>query len=230
MKQFKILIIALLFVQIQVYSQTNQKPFGSWSADLGYLISTNSNNTKNTKPLFAGNGINAGVNYRWGSTLGIKTTLGFNGGKTNDKEILSFAKSFEGNGFTSVSSYSKSWNQINVLVGPSLQFGKGGRIEANIQAGIGYFLGNNIVKVDLYDANTFVKNAYSMENKNIVPLWNISANYIPKIIFKKNMALKIFAGFGSNGGTIGVGISSFCVQCCCQKGDLNCCSNMPKSK
>jgi hypothetical protein len=227
-KVYAILTFSILTVIVN--AQTKQKAFGSWSAELGYLISTNSTNTKNTKPLFASNGINAGVNYRWGSTLGIKISLGFNGGKTNDKEILSVAKTFGGNGFTAISSFSKSWNQMNVLVGPSLQFGKGGRIEANIQAGIGYFLGNNKLKIDLYDVNTFVKNVYNKESKNIVPLWNISANYIPKIIFKKNIGLKIFAGFGSNGGTIGVGISSFCVQCCCIKHDPNCCSNLPKSK
>lgn len=231
MKQlFTLLAICILSINVNAQiKKEKQKPFGSWSADIGYLISTNSSNTKNTKPLFAGNGINGGVNYRWGKTLGVKTTIGFNGGKTNEKEILSFAKTLESNGLTSVSSFSKSWNQLNVLVGPSFQFGKGGRIEANIQAGIGYFLGNNTINVDLYDANTFVKNVYSIESKNIVPQWNISANYIPKIIFKKNIALKIYAGFGSNGGAIGIGISSFCVPCCCQKGDLNCCSSLPKS-
>ncbi|MBL7772757.1 MAG: outer membrane beta-barrel protein [Chitinophagaceae bacterium] len=217
----KLVIISSALLLLTFFSNaqtktTKQQPFGSWSADLGYLISTNSTNTKNTKPIFGGNGINAGVNYRWGKTLGIKTTLGFNGGKTNEKEILSFAKTFETNGLTAVSSYSKSWNQLNLLVGPSYIIGKQGRLIFSGQFGIGYNLNSSDLKVDLFDANTFVKNAFSTKSKNLIPLWKIEGSYG---LFKINNRFRcdVNAGVGTNGGTVGIAFSDIircCLECC----------------
>jgi hypothetical protein len=221
-KVYAILTFSILTVIVN--AQTKQKPFGSWSAELGYLISTNNTNTKNTKPLFASNGINAALNYRWGKTLGIKTSLGFNGGKTNDKEILSFAKTFGGNGFTAISSFSKSWNQMNLLVGPSVLLGKRGRLELNLQGGMGYMLSANNLKIDLYDATTFAKNVFNVESKSITPMWNIGGSYYLNKL-SKNVAMKINAGFGSNGGTIGIALMDTrgCMLClCCRFCPMGC--------
>jgi Outer membrane protein beta-barrel domain len=213
-KVYAILTFSILTVIVN--AQTKQKAFGSWSAELGYLISTNSTNTKNTKPLFASNGINAGVNYRWGKTLGIKTTLGFNGGKTNAKEILSFAKTFERNGFTAISNFNKSWNQLNFMMGPSYIIDRKGRLILSGLFGIGYNLGTSNLNIDLYDANTFVKNTYSSKSNNVTPIWGVEGSYG---LFKINNKFRcdVKMGFGTNGGTVGIVLSDIircCMECC----------------
>ncbi|POS00750.1 outer membrane protein with beta-barrel domain [Flavobacterium croceum DSM 17960] len=213
-KSISILVICILSINLNAQTKKEkEKPFGSWSAEIGYLISTNSTNTKDTKPLFAGNGLNAGVNYRWGNTLGIKSTLGFNGGKTNEKEIVSFAKTFEGNGFTAISSYSKSWSQFNFAAGPSIFLGKNYKGEISVLGGVRMGSERNI-KIDLYDAAVFYKNVYNVTEKKVKPFWEVGASY--QVANIKNIGFGIKGSYGSNGVSFGI-VAWDWMACCAVK-------------
>jgi hypothetical protein len=182
------------------------KSFGMVSFDLGYLVSTNSKNAKEEIPLFTGNGIDARVNYRYGKTFGIRSSLGFVTGKTNLTEIGTFAKKFEGNGLTSVTTgVQKNFSQFIVALGPSVYLGPKRKLEFYAQGGLGFQAKASKLKVDLYDAKTFVRNVYYAESKSLTPYWEVGGSY--KLGNIKRAGVGFFGRFGSNGGTVGVNIT-----------------------
>ncbi len=203
------------------------KMFGVYSVDAGYLGSANANNKKDSKPLFAGSGLSAGLNYRYGAKWGIAGRIGYAGGSRNESNLKEFASTFNtGPWVYKTTGFTKSWSQFNFAVGPSIFFGKQYKGELSAIVGVSTGSQSNI-KIDLYDAAVFYKNVYNVTEKKVKAFWEVGGSY--RVVTGKRMTFGLRASYGTNGGTIGINITSFCVQCCCQKGDLNCCANMPKS-
>jgi hypothetical protein len=206
---------------------TRSSRFSIISIDAGYLFSSNSKNNSDTKTLFAGNGLSAGLNYRYGGKIGITGRIGYAGGSRNESNLQEFASTFVVSPWVyKTTGFTKSWSQFNFAAGPSVFFGKSYKGEISVLGGVSMGSESNI-KIDLYDAAVFYKNVYNVKEKKMKPFWEVGGSY--RIFTGKQMTLGLKGSYGVNGGTIGINITSFCVQCCCQKGDLNCCANMPKS-
>jgi hypothetical protein len=188
---------------------TENKPiinFGMLSIDFGYLISSNSKNDNANKALFAGNGIDARINYRYGKKIGIIGTLGYLSGSTNTTEINTFSKKLEPNGFRTVTTgIQKRYTQFLIAVGPSILLGPKRRLELYTKGGINYQAISSNLKIDLYDANVFVKNLYSAESKKILPYWEVGGSH--KIGNIKRTGVGFFGKYGSNGLTFGFNIT-----------------------
>jgi hypothetical protein len=202
-------------------------PFGIFDIDAGFLGSANVKNMEDSKPLFAGNGLSVGLSYRYGSRLGITGRVGYIGGSRNESNLKEFASTltkapwvYKTTGFT------KTWSQVNFAAGPSIFLGKKYKGEISVIGGVSMGSESHI-KIDLYDVNTFYKNVYDVSEKKVKPYWELGGSY--RVVTGKKMTLGLRASYGVNGGTFGVNITSFCVPCCCQKHDPNCCANMPKS-
>lgn len=180
--------------------------FGMLSFDLGYLISSNSKNENESKALFAGNGIDARVNYRYGKKIGIIGTLGYLSGSTDVTEINIFSKKLEENGFRIVTTgIQKRYTQFLIAVGPSILLGPKRKLEFYTKGGINYQATSSSLKIDLYDANVFVKNLYTAKINSLLPFWEAGGTY--KVGNIKRTGVSFFGKYGSNGITVGVNIA-----------------------
>jgi hypothetical protein len=69
-------------------------------------------------------------------------------------------------------------------------------------------------------------------DKNLTTVWaedGVNNYSVNKTNSGSNEIQIVKIGTEAKGVTFGSSLTEFCVQCCCQKGDLNCCANMPKS-
>ena len=191
--------------------------WGIVSVEVGYLLSANKTNTKTNKPLFAGNGVNAGIAYRWGDRWGIAGKTAYTGGKTDEASMQAFAKTLVSSQNTyKINGGKRNWSQINVAVGPSVMLGKKHyRGEINAIGGVG-FGKKNTLTIDKYDAQTKVGTVYTGKQKSVVPFWEVGAKYLVAKV-GKNLGMSLKGSYGSNGGTIGVSFaiySCWACQCC----------------
>jgi hypothetical protein len=200
-----------------LWAGNGKKAFGIWSFDAGYLGSSNAKNAKESKPLWAANGYSAAVGYRYGDRWGITGRLGYAGGKTSSKNAQTFANTLVTPPYTAkVTGLKSSWSQVNFAVGPSVLLGEKYKGEISVAGGISTGAARNI-KVDRYDANTFVNTVYNVTEKKVKPFWEVGASYQIADISKRS-ALGLKASYGANGGVIGLVLqiaSSDCHQAPC---------------
>lgn len=197
-----LLVVTMSFAQKT--AETTSQPYHQFSLDASYLISSNSENAKESKPLFAGNGINIGLNYRWGDCWGIASRVGFASGSVNQSGLQALA-----DGWIPVppkyrSEQTKSnWSQLSVMTGPSVKLGKNHAFEFNALAGIGFNPSLNTIRIDAYDQDVYLNTVYVAKDKSVVGLWQVNAKYN---ILKptKNSFLGVNVGYGSNGLNIGI--------------------------
>lgn len=202
-------IVVMAFAALQPQAQSTAKGgtvirggYGIWSADIGYLVSANAKNSKESKPLWAGNGYAASLNYRWGDRFGIAGKAGYSGGKTNEKNAQAFASSLVTSPFTAkVSGLKTNWSQVNVAAGPSLLFGKNHEGEINAVGGIGFGSGNK-VSIDKYDAQTKVGTIFTATEKKIKPYWEVETKYQVAKIGKGGICVR--ASYGTYGAAAGL--------------------------
>ena len=219
MKKTIIIVIIIWITALQIFAQNKSKPYGFWSANVEYLISSNNKNMKGNKPLFAGNGFNTGIGYRWGDRLGFASKASYISGQNSNSSIETFAKTLVSNPFTyKINGLQKNWSQMNLAIGPSIMIGKNHyRGEINAVGGI-VLNKKTTISIDKYDGNLKLATVYNAEQKGIMPFWEIGARYwVAKL--SKNIGLDLKGGFGSNGGTIGLSFRDIrgCYRCrCCR--------------
>jgi hypothetical protein len=212
----KILLIALTSFSLTLHAQGQKdqvKNYGLMDLNVGYLFSTNTKNVETGRPLFAGNGINANVNYRYGRTFGIVTSLSFSLGSINEKNAQNYGSSLVSSPFTAVTTIGKkNWNQTGIMAGPSFIFGKR-YMEINAKFGVG-FNNSNEISIDKYDGQTKVGSIFYAQQKSIIPVWEIGANILGTRI-GKNSFWTFKTSYGSNGVSVGVNITAITSSCCC---------------
>jgi hypothetical protein len=202
------------YVLVMGWCQKDWRLKGNFSLDLGYLISSNNKNENENKPLFAGSGFSAGLNYRYGSRLGITGRVGYTGGSRNENNLKEFASTltkapwvYKTTGFT------KTWSQVNFAAGPSIFLGKKYKGEISVIGGISMGSESKI-KIDLYDAAVFYKNVYDVTEKKTKLFWEVGGNY--RIANIKKIGLGIKGTYGSNGVTVGI-VAWDWMACCAVK-------------
>ena len=179
-------------------TEQNGGNYGILSAEVGYLISTNNTNTKDNKPLFAGNGQSAGICYRWGRKYGIYSTLAYQGGKTDETSMYAFAETLVESPFTyKITGWQKTWSRFNFAVGPSIFIDNKNKIELTAVGGIGFGKESSLT-IDEYDAQTKVGTVYNVTQKSVIAFWDIGVRYR---VYKR---ISVKGSFGSNGATAGV--------------------------
>ncbi len=219
----KILTIAIIvFAALQLNAQKNNtsKNFGIWSIDAGYLGSANAKNTKESKPLFAGNGLSTGLAYRYGNRWGITGRADYATGKTNNKNAQAFANTLVTAPFTAkVSGLKTNWSQVNIAIGPSVFLVEKYKAEVNVIVGISTGSARNI-RIDRYDAQTFVNTVFEATEKRVKPFWEVGGSYRLATIGKT--AFRIKGSVGSLGMSVGLNIDMMaCRQnpkCMCMLG------------
>jgi hypothetical protein len=186
-------------------------PFGIFSIDAGYLGSSNAKNINDKKPLFAGNGLSVGLNYRYGSKLGVTGRVGYTGGSRNESNLKEFASKFNtGPWVYKTTGFTKSWSQFNFAAGPSIFLGKKYKGEISIIGGVSMGSESNI-KIDLYDANTYYKTVYDVTEKKVKTYWEVKGSY--QLLNVKKIGIGLKGSYGSNG--VSVGIVAWDWMACC---------------
>jgi hypothetical protein len=193
---------------LQVNAQSAKKDdirvrggFGIWGFDAGFLGSANAKNSKDSKPLWAGNGYSAGLAYRYGDRWGITGRAGYAGGKTNTINAQTYANTLVSSPYTAkIAGLKSNWSQLNIASGPSVLLGKKYQAEVNATGGISISSARTI-RIDRYDAQTFVNTVFEATEKKIKPYWEVAAAY--QLPFGKGrMGLK--AAYGNNGVSVGL--------------------------
>lgn len=216
----------MLFVTAMSFAQKKWEPYHQFSMDAGYTFSSLKENQNPNRPLFAGNGVNFGVGHRWGDTWGIASRIGFSTGSLDDDGVASITA-----GRKKPPIYipipnppgSEAWKQISVMTGPSIKLGKKHQFEINALGGIGFNPSPNTVRVDAYDADQYLYTVYEAKDKSVVGMWQVNAKInLTKIT--NNLGLSLNAGYGTNGGTIGVSFAVYhCELCrCCKPCPFGC--------
>jgi hypothetical protein len=203
MKKIILILIIINISIINIHAQNaNRQSIKNLSVDLGIALPIQKNTSNTQNILFQGNGGSVGGNFKitWPKPPypqpGIIGSTLFNFGKVNVSDIESFATTLIPNPFKAkITQKSKSWSQLQVMAGPLIELsnnGKGLILEA--QAGVAFNLSSNTIKIDQYDANTFMKTVYEKKENSTSLAWKVGAN-IP-IVPKLHLVL----GYGSNGG------------------------------
>ena len=213
-------------------TENKAKMFSVFSVDAGYLGSANANNNKESKPLFAGSGLSAGLNYRYGAKWGITGRIGYAGGSRSQSNLNDFASTLTKAPWVyKITGFTKTWSQVNFAAGPSIFLGKNYKGEISIVGGVSMGSESKI-KIDLYDANTFYKNVYDVTEKKMKVFWEVGGSYSFAKISKRSV-FGIKGSYGSAGGSFGF-IFSITEQVCvgapcfrCQ--GAGCLGEMPKS-
>lgn len=194
-------------------TDNKSKMFSVFSVDAGYLGSANANNNKDSKPLFAGSGVSAGLNYRYGAKWGIAGRIGYAGGSLSESNLNEFASTLTKAPWVyKITGFTKSWSQVNFAVGPSIFFGKNYKGEISVIGGVSMGSESKL-KIDLYDANTFYKNVYDVTEKKVKAYWEVGGSYrVAKIA--NNILILLKASYGANGGFVGIKIERRGSSCC----------------
>lgn len=208
-------IIAILFTTLQITAQTT-KPYSNFSVQTGYLLSSNTNNAKESKPLFAGNGFTIGASSRYGKAFGIQSTVQFTGGSIDKTALSDFAKTKAGYANYTLEQKSNSWSQLAIMTGPSFQ--KFAKFPFSIDAQVGFGFNPNPNTILIKESEQF--NYFSATEKNIVPVWDVNAQVsLFKILKKIDLGLRV--SYGSNGGSLSIVAADIYAICCRQTG--KCC-------
>ncbi len=231
----KITIFLILFATAMSFAQSSQAPYHQFIADAGYTFSSLKENQNPSRPLFAGNSSNLGLSHRWGGTWGVASRVGFSTGSLDDNGIESVtARLKRPPVYIPIPPRDKSkvYSQISVMTGPSIRLGKKHQFEFNAMAGIGINPSPNKIRVDAYDVDVFLYTVYEAKDKSVVPMWQVNTSYKLALLSKKGKWLRILAGYGSNGATIGLGINIADQDChnvaCYRCQGAGCLGEMPK--
>ena len=201
----------MLFVTAMSFAQKKREPYHQFSLDAGYTFSSLKENQNPNQLLFAGDGVNFGVGHRWGDTWGIASRIGFSTGSLDDDGVASITARRKRPPFyipVPDPPGSISWSQISVMTGPSIRLGKKHQFEFNAMAGIGINPSPNYIRVDAYEQqDLFLETVYEAKDKIVVGMWQANASYKLALLSKKGTWLRIIGGYGSNGATIGFGVT-----------------------
>ena len=216
-KLFSIITIIIAALQVNAQSTTTDSGAdGFFTFDAGYLSSTNKTNSDISKPLFAGDGITAGIAYRYGYRLAppyrsgrrgaLMGKISYTGGKTDENALNSFSQSLVTKPYSAVVAGNESnWSRINVVAGPSIGLGKNYRTEIAVLGGIAYNPNPNSVSIDKYDSKSKVGSAYGVTENKITPYWEVNASY--RVTRIGNIGLGLKGSYGSNGAAVGVTVT-----------------------
>ena len=206
----KITLIVMLLVTAMSFAQKKWEPYHQFSLDAGYTFSSLKENSNPNRLLFAGNGVNFGIGHRWGDTWGIASRIGFSTGSLDNDGIESITARLKRPPVyipIPPKDKSKIYSQISVMTGPSIRLGKKHQFEFNAMAGISINPSPNYIRVDAYDQDVFLYTVYEAKDKSVVPMWQVNTSYKLALLSKKGKWLRILAGYGSNGASIGLGIN-----------------------
>lgn len=219
----KITIVVMLLVTFLSFAQKKWEPYHQLSLDAGYTFSSLKENQNPNQPLFAGNGVNFGVSHRWGDNIGIASRIGFMTGSIDQAGIQSITEKWPTPPRYLPNPKEKNYSQISLMTGPSIKLGKKHQFEINALGGIGFNPSPNTIRVDSYEQDVFLETVYEAKDKSVVGMWQVNAKInLTKIT--NNLGLSLNAGYGTNGGTIGVSFAVYhCELCrCCKPCPFGC--------
>lgn len=180
--------------------------------NVDYVVSSNSNNVKASRPLFAGNGQSAGIAHRWGGRYGIYSTVQYAFGKTNQDGINSFAQSFKSLSPIEIKQSSKNWSVLEVMTGPNFLPIKKVPLNISVLGGVGFITNPNTFLIQQNDNGTIGKTYYAAKEKDIIAKWNVKAMYIMNKK-AKNTFMAFTASYGSSGASVGMAVA-YGGNCC----------------
>lgn len=206
----KITIMVMLLVTAMSFAQKKWEPYHQFSLDAGYTFSSLKENQNPSRPLFAGDGVNFGVGHRFGDTWGIASRVGITTGSVDEAGIENVTARLKRPPVyipIPPKGQSLNYSQISVMTGPSIRLRKKHQFEFNAMAGIGINPSPNYIRVDAYDVDVFLNTVYEAKDKTVVPMWQVNMSYKLALLSKKGKWLRILAGYGSNGATIGLSVN-----------------------
>ncbi|MBP6432927.1 MAG: hypothetical protein KA319_14285 [Ferruginibacter sp.] len=187
-----------------------------------YIFSSQKTNTSSSNTLFGGNGHSVGFRYGRGflneksstnSTdkikpmLGFAFDLGFQFGKTSTKDLEAFAKSLTAPVSYKIAQSSVNWKQVVIMGGPMLRLGKRNNglqpIEVSATAGAALKLKPRNIIIDKYDGQAKLGTVFNTTEKGTLFAWQANVS-VPFAKLSKRLNLCLEAGYGFNGGTVGV--------------------------
>lgn len=219
----------MLFVTAMSFAQKKWEPYHQFSLDAGYTFSSLKENQNPSRPLFAGNGVNFGIGHRWGDTWGIASRIGFSTGSLDDDGVASItARRKRPPYYIPIPDPpgSISWSQISVMTGPSIRLGKKHQFEFNAMAGIGINPSPNYIRVDAYEQDLFLETVYEAKDKSVVGMWQVNAS-VRAFAVPKLGSLYLTAGYGTNGGMLGIAAQVCWGAPCCRCPGAGCNSCEP---
>ena len=180
----------------------------------GYLMSTNADNAKESSSLFAGNGTTLGFSYglEFSKQFGIMTHANYSFGKVNNDGINSYKNRFDSQIPLTFSATKANWSQAQLMTGilvkPILKV----PFFVELTGGLGFRPNANTITIQQNDNGVIGSTLYQATEKSTSMAWNSRVFYtISKAESKKHAY--VFAGFGSNGVTIGATVSI--AESCC---------------
>ncbi len=223
----KTIIIAILIASI-----------GMAKAQVGigynYIISSNKTSSSPTN-LFAGNGHSVGISYsgekkaRWladhpeddrpsierkavGYVLSLRGSVSYQTGNTSQTDLTAFAKTLTAPLGYKIMQSSTNWKQVVVMGGPVLRLGKRNNglqpFDIDAQVGAAFKLSPRRITIDRTDGQAVISRVFDKTDKGTTLAWQVNAS-VPVFRIGDALSVSLNAGYGFNGGNVGVTTNYF---------------------
>jgi len=217
---------------------------------LGYnYILSSKKNSSSTTNLFADDGHSVNISFKnvssttWGwkrdtfpaaiskkgAQLGFTVDAGYQFGKTSQNDLTAFAKNLTAPLGHKISQSSTNWKQFVVMGGPMLRLGKRNNglqpLEISAAAGAAFKLSPRTITIDKVDAAVPGVRVFNKIENETSLAWQVNLNILVARLGKRLNGY-IQAGYGFNGGTIGITLrrtmAHRCPRCGTRYNHCNC--------
>lgn len=192
------------------------------SLGYSYILSSQKSNVSPSNTLFGGDGHSLRLGIAWdpfvkrkattqteklAPRLGLAFGLSYQFGKTSQDDLTSFAKSQTAPLGYKIGQSSTDWKQFVVMGGPILRLGKRNNgllpFEISAEVGAAFKLVPRQITIDKTDGQAVTSRVFDKTDNNSIFAWQMKAS-LPVFGLGKRINCCLEAGFGFNGGTVGI--------------------------
>ncbi len=147
-----------------------------------------------------------------GIGIGFTASAGYQFGKTSQDDLTAFAKTLTAPSGYKIGQSSTNWKQVVVMGGPVLRLGKRNNglmpFDISAEAGAAFKLAPRRITIDKTDGQAVTSRVFDKTDNSTIFAWQVNAS-LPVFKLGKRVTCNLEAGYGFNGGTVGITFKYF---------------------